>query len=411
MGLMKRFVLRVALGASVGVAAGAAVALFLYLLTTVTGYRQRTEWIVWLLPVAGLALGGAVARWADPVRAGNNLVIDSIHTDRPQIPRRVAPAVLVGAVVTHLFGGSAGREGAAVQMSATLADALSHRLRLDKRLRSELLVAGVAAGFSAAFGAPLAASVFGLEATRAGARRWRAIVPTVVASFTADAVSRTLGSHHSLYPQVNVPALDLRSVLGLAALGVAFALLAIAFIESVRFVKRTLVRFVPSSALRMALGGVAVVVLWRICGTSAYLGLGSETIAAAFSDPGLDPASFAWKGLFTAVTLGSGFLGGEVVPLFFMGSTLGNALAPSLGLPLDVAAGVGLVALFGAASNTPLALAVLAAELMGPALFVPALLTCGVAYLLTGDRSIYVAQCSLGPMRKVGYAKKRDQSA
>lgn len=410
MGKIKRFALRIGIGVLVGVSAGCAVALFVSLLDAATGYRVEHLRIVWALPIAGIVLGYVIQRWGDPVRAGNNLVIDSIHTDTPQIPRRVLPMVLVGSVATHLFGGSAGREGAAVQMSATIADAISHRLHLPRHMRSEILCAGVAAGFAAAFGAPWAGAVFGIEAMRAGRKRWRAVVPAVSAAIVADLTARMLSEHHLELPTVAHTPLDALLVVKLLILAAAVALVATAFIETTHRLKGFLARRIPSLPIRMMLGGLAVVGLWQLLGTPEYLGLGTPTILASFTDTDIVPWAFAIKLIFTAITLASGFLGGEVVPLFFIGATLGNALAGPLGIPLDLAAGVALAAMFAAASNTPLALSVLAVELMGWGILPSVLLVSMVAFVLTGDRSIYVSQTTVKPLRKVRRAQKNTQS-
>ncbi len=381
-----------ALGVVVGLVCGSASALFLWLLDHATALREAHRWLTFLLPVAGAGMGWFLGRWGQATRAGTSLVIDTIHDDGPELPLRMAPTVLVGTVLTHLFGGSAGREGTAVQVGASLTDWLSHRLGLRGKLRRQLLAAGVAGGFGSVFGTPLAGAVFGLEFVVLGRLQYGALVPALVASYVGDWTTRAWGITHGAYPTVA----DVPFSLGLAARWLVFAAavaaVTVAFIELTHWLKRVSERALPSLPWRMALGGLLVVAAWQLVGHDDFLGLGLPTIARAFSEPALPWSTFALKLIFTALTVGFGFLGGEVTPLFFIGAALGNALGAPLGLPLELAAGVGLAAVFAAASNAPLALTVMAVELLGVAIFPHAGLVCVAAYLLTGQRGIYPAQ-------------------
>lgn len=380
------------LGALAGVTAGAASALFLWLLDLATEVRLQSDAWIYSLPVAGLVLGWLYERFGQPIRGGNNLVIDTLHDGGPELPLRMAPMVLAGTVLTHLFGGSAGREGTAVQMGASLTDWLSHRLRVSSAVRRQLLAAGVAGGFGSVFGTPIAGAVFGLELVILGRLEYHALLPALVAALVGDLTTRSLGIQHTIYP--TIPSLPLtplllgKWVLFAAAVAAVTAL----FIELTHGVKRLGERYLPSLPLRMFAGGAAVVLLWRLSGTSDYLGLGVPTIVRAFEDPALPAQMFALKLLFTAVTIGAGFLGGEVTPLFFVGATLGNVLARVLDLPLATGAGVGLAAVFAAAANTPLALSIMAVELLGASVLPHVVITASLAYLLTGHRGIYPSQ-------------------
>ncbi len=381
-----------ALGTLVGLVAGVASAAFLWLLEQVTEWRTGHETIVYALPVAGLTLGWIAERFGQEIKAGNNLVIDTIHDDGPEIPLRMAPLVLLGTVFAHLFGASAGREGTAIQMSASLTDWTSHRLGLGRPVRRQLLAAGVAGGFGSVFGTPVAGAVFGLEFVVRGRIEYHALVPALIASVVGDLTTRGLGIVHTSYPavaQVPLTPLLLLEWLGFA---VVIAAVAVAFIELTHLIKRQGERHVPWLPVRMFLGGLGVVALWKLVGTSDYLGLGVPMIERAFTDPHLPVEAFALKLLFTAVTLGAGFPGGEVTPLFFVGATLGNVLARPLGIPLELGVAVGLAALFAAAANTPLALSIMAVELFGAAVLPHVLIVCVVAYVLSGHASIYPAQ-------------------
>ena len=380
------------LGAVVGVVCGAASAVFLLALARVTQFRDGHEVIVYGLPIAGVLVGFAYERFGRSIAGGNNLIIDTIHDDGPRLPLRMAPMVLVGTVLTHLFGGSAGREGTAVQMGASLADAVLQRLKQSGSLRRQVLAAGVAGGFGSVFGTPIAGALFGLEFVVLGRIEYDALLPALIASLLGDMTTRALGVTHSHYPTPEALALSPLLLLKWVLFAAALSLATRAFIGLTHFLKKHGERRIPRLPLRMFAGGVAVVVLWRLVGTSNYLGLGVPTIMRSFTDPQLPHAAFALKIVFTALTLGAGFLGGEVTPLFFVGATLGNALAQGLGLPLAMSAGVGLAAVFAAAANAPLALSVMAVELLGGNLFPHAAIVCVLCYWMTGQRSIYMAQ-------------------
>lgn len=383
------FVQSLLLGALTGVVCGLGSAAFLALLDVATDFRTGHTAIVWALPLAGLLLGGALAAFGGPVAGGTGLVLDRIREPGPPVPRRMAPIVLLGSVWTHLFGGSAGREGAAVQIGASLTDTISARLRLHHRARRHVLAAAIAGGFGSVFGTPAAGAVFALEVLALGRLETGAIVPAVVAAFVGDLTTRATGITHSDYPLCESLGISLPVIGKWLVFAAAIAAITVLFVEGTHRLKTFAAARIPSAPLRLACGGVAVVLAWRLSGTDDYLGLGVPTILRAFTDPALPETAFAWKLGMTILTLGAGFLGGEVTPLFFVGACAGNALAQALGLPLGLGAAVGMAATFGAAAKTPIALTVMAVELTGAAVMPHALIVCGAASFLTGRRSIY----------------------
>jgi H+/Cl- antiporter ClcA len=388
--LSRHLVRWIALGAASGMLAGASSYLFLEGLDRVTSYRLSQGWLVWLLPVAGLAIGAAYHYLGGRAGQGNALLIDQIHEPTEWVPRRMAPLVLVGTWATHLFGGSAGREGTALQMSGSLSDGVARLLRLSPSDRRLLLVAALGGGFGSVFGVPLAGAVFAVEVQAIGRARYEALVPALTASVIGDLVVGGLGHHHPLRPQLD-PGLDLVLVAKMAVAGVVFGLAGIAFVEGTDAVKRLMARWVGWPPLRTALGGLAVLGLSLLFGRD-YLGLSLPLIGRALAGQHLSFAVFALKIVFTAVTLGCAFPGGEVTPLFVIGSTLGAALASPLHLPVGLVASVGLVAVFAGAANTPLACTIMGVELFGSGAIVPLGIGCVVAYVFSNHRGIYVTQ-------------------
>jgi H+/Cl- antiporter ClcA len=383
-----------ALAAAVGVLSGLGAALFLRGLELATTTRQHHDWLIWLLPLAGAVMGATLLRLQGPAKGGTNLVLDAVHEPElaGHVPLRLAPLAVLGTWWTHLFGGSAGREGAAVQMAASLADALVRLLKLPPGLRQIALTCGMAGGFGAVFGTPLAGALFGVEVGHSGRLDTRRLGPALLASLLGDAVAQAAGASHAVVAPVHALALTLPVLLRDALLGVAIAATASLYLFVHHWLQRRLVAHVPDLRWRMALTGAGVVLVWKLSGSQRWLGLGTETIAAALAGDGIYPWDWAAKLTLTAWTLAGGFLGGEVTPLFFVGATLGHTLAGTLGLPADLAAGVGLAGVFAAVAHTPLALTVMAAELLGGAILPHALVALLTAWLLMGERRLFVGQ-------------------
>ncbi|MFM0739345.1 voltage-gated chloride channel family protein [Paraburkholderia xenovorans] len=381
----------IVLSGLVGILAGSASALFLWMLDLATDTRVGHPWLIGLLPVAGFCVGWVYLRVGTSVEGGNNLLIDEIHDPKKIVPKRMAPLVLIATVITHLFGGSAGREGTAVQMGGALADQVTLRFGLGREDRRILLMGGIAAGFSSVFGTPLAGAIFGLEVLAIGRMRYDALLSCFIAAIAADLVTRAWGIHHTVYTIPFVPHVGLLTLGATVVAGIAFGIAGMLFADATHGLSAWIKRRVAYAPLRPLLGGVVVVLLALLPGTSPFLGLGIPTIVAAFHQPLPVYDAFGKFG-FTVVTLASGFKGGEVTPLFYIGATLGNALSHVLALPLPVLAGLGFVAVFAGAANTPIASTVMAIELFGADIGVYAAVACVVAYLFSGHTGIYRAQ-------------------
>lgn len=397
-----------ALALGVALLAGTASAFFLFSLDWATKLRSANLWLLALLPLAGFGVGWVYLKFGQRAEAGNNLLIDEIHDPKMVVPLRMAPLILGGTVISHLFGASVGREGTAVQMGGALADQLTHVFRLDHGDRRILLMAGISAGFSSVFGTPLAGAIFGMEVLAIGRLRVEALMPCVVAAIAADQVGLLWGVRHTHYAVSHLPAITLWGFCAIVAAGALFGLTGRLFAVSTHRLGGFFKRRVAYAPLRPALGSIPVIAGVLLLQSDRYIGLGIPVIVEAFNQP-LAPWDFLGKFAFTVASLGSGFKGGEVTPLFFIGATLGNALSPLLDLPFSLLAGIGFVAVFAGAANTPIASTLMAMELFGAEIGVYAAIGCVVSYLFSGHTGIYRAQRP-GPKNHAAPGQNRAQA-
>jgi H+/Cl- antiporter ClcA len=387
---------------ALALAVGSASAFFRWALDAVTLVRFDKPWLLYLLPVAGLFVGLIYHLYGKSANAGNNLLIDEIHQPGAGVPKRMAPLVLFGTLITHLFGGSAGREGTALQMGGSIAATFARTLRLNPNQVRILLMAGVAAGFGSIFGTPVAGAVFALEVLVVGRVQYDALVPCFFASMVADWTCRAWGIGHTHY-HVAVsssgsmvdPLLMFQVILAAIAFGLAGSL----FAFSTHRLGAEFKNWIPRPELRPAVGGVLVIGLFSLAGTPDYLGLGvlgnrpdSITLPAMFSSMEIPASAWVWKLVFTVVTLSAGFKGGEVTPLFFIGAALGNSIAILLGAPVDLLAALGFVAIFASATKTPLASTLMGMELFGAGNGVYLATACIIAFRCSGSKGIYSSQ-------------------
>lgn len=398
---------------------GSSVAFFLWGLDRVTELHWNYPGLLYALPIIGLISGLIYHRLGQSAEGGNNLIIEQIHEPGGGVPIRMAPLVLIGTLLTHLGGGSAGREGTAVQMGGSLAGLVAGWFGFEKGALRGFLTTGVAAGFGAVFGTPIAGAIFALEVVVRGRIQHQAMIPCLFCAVVADQVTTLWGIKHTEYSircfadsrgENGVSwARDGRLLLCVIAAASVFGWVSRLFIWSSHCVSSWARAWITQPWLRPVIGGVIVVVLALLLDGREYLGLGVNanpasarpiTIAGCFRDGGATHFSWLLKLMFTVITVGMGFKGGEVTPLFFIGAAVGNSLAILLGAPVDLMAGLGFIAVFAGATKTPIACMVMGIELFAPhsdglmtgRFFMYAAVACFVAYATSGSESIYKSQ-------------------
>ena len=378
--------------ASIGVVGGLLAALFLGSLNWATTTRTDLDWMVWLLPVGGLAVGLLYHHFGQPIAGGTSLVLDAAHVPDGEVPARMAPMIWSGSVASHLVGASVGREGAAVQIVASVTDETARRFHIDRGSRVALLVCAVAAAFGGLFGVPAAGALFAFEVQRESRRHVSvlpfAVASSVIAYFTARAVG--IEHHHPF--RTDALNLDWSHLWRYVAAGIFFGVVAAAFIALEHAVKNVFTRTVAWPPARPLIGGLCVLGLVALADSRLYLGVSFDLVDIALAGAlGIAGVAFLWKMVFTAVSLGSGFVGGEMLPLFVMGALAGAQFARVTDASVPLFAALGLVAVFAAASKTPFACMVIGIEMFGWNGLPAYVIVCIVAVLAGGQRSIYPA--------------------
>lgn len=386
------------LAAAIGLVVGAAGTVFGFGLHEVTALREKWPWLLFLLPLGGVAIVGLYRGSRYPDGGSTNSVFLAVRENRP-MPLRTAPLIFLSTLLTHLLGGSAGREGAALQLGGSIAGAIGQKLRLDDKDIRVFTMCGMSAAFSALFGTPLAAAVFSLEVVNVGRMYYAALVPCVLSAMVGSWLAGVLGLAPTAFTLNQTVAVTPLSMLQVLALGALFALLSAVFCVVLHQSGHLYAKLLPNPYLRAAAGGAVVILLTLVFQTRDYNGAGENILRSAIGGEAL-PWAFALKLLFTAATLGAGFKGGEIVPVFFTGATFGCVAAPLLGLPAGFGGALGMVSVFCGVTNCPIASVLLSVELFGGqgvALFA---LSCAVSYMLSGYFGLYSEQ-------KILYSKFR----
>lgn len=388
----------------VGSVVGLVCTLFYHALSAATALREQYSFLLYLLPFGGLLIVFLYRMSRTPEPRGTNLVIGAVRTGE-SIPLKMTPLIFAGTVFTHLFGGSAGREGAALQLGGSLGDFFGRLFRFSSTERNLVVMCGMSAGFSALFGTPVAAAVFAMELISIGVMYYAALVPCAVSSFVAILLAGHFGVKPERFSLAALPASDLPNLGRVLLLAALCAGVSILFCLLLHQTERGLRRLFQNSYLRIFAGGCAVVLLTLLLGTRDYLGAGLPLIERAVEGE-VRPEAFLLKMGFTALTLAAGYKGGEIVPTFFIGATFGCFVGPFLGLDPGFSAAIGMVSLFCGVTNCPLTALLLAVELFGfssPLLFLTAI---AVSYMLSGYYSLYSAQRILYSKTEAEYVNR-----
>jgi len=381
-----------AVGALVGGVGGFVGAAFHLGVSYATAVRQAHPWILYLLPVGGVVIAG-LYKLCRLEGKGTNAVIESVHFGK-SVPTLLVPLIFVATVITHLLGGSAGREGAALQIGGGIGYRTGTLLRLGEKDLPLATLCGMSGVFAALFGTPLTATVFALEVISVGVLYYAGLLPCITASLTGYYIATVMGVEPTRFT-VDMPALSWPALGLVTALAVGCALVSILFCRGLHITERLAERWLKNSFLRAAAGGLIIVLATLALGTTDYNGAGMDVIQRAVEQGQADGWAWFLKLAFTAVTIGCGFKGGEVVPSFFVGATFGCAAGGLLGLPPSFAAAVGLVAVFCGAVNCPIASVILSVELFGAGGMAYFAAACAVSYLLSGYCGLYSSQTIL----------------
>lgn len=382
----------------IGIAIGLASGLFLVSLKNISEFHLTHAWLIYFLPFGGLLIGFIYEKSNSQLAKGNNLILES-YQKYQHIPILMAPIVLITTLLTHFFGGSAGREGTAVQMGVSLADFLSSTFKIFKTNKKTIILIGIASGFASVFGTPITGIFFAFELVCFSNVALLAVLPTIYTAYIAYFTVEILGIHHTNYTLINFPNIDLYSIFWIAIVSVVFGITALLFSKNLHFWNHFFKKIIAFAPFRPFVGGLVLLGLFLILDVK-FQGLGIEYIQKAFVQKA-NNQDFILKLLLTGLTLGSGFKGGEVTPLFFVGATLGSCLSVFVPLPLSFLAALGFVSVFAGATHTPLACSIMAIEMFGFPIAFFALLSCYIAYLFSGKTGIYTSQLICNQQYKI----------
>ena len=382
----------VGIAAVTGLVGGIIGGLFHMAVNAANDLRAEKGFVLYFMPLAGvmIALLYHLCRFDDD--GGTNLIIDSVRT-KGHIPLRMAPLIFISTVLTHLTGGSAGREGAALQLGGSIGSSIGELFRVRKEDAGVAVMCGMSALFSALFGTPLTATIFAMEVISVGVIYYAALVPCLTASLTAFGVSLLMKAEPTRFDITgHVPKLGFPALARVSVLAAVCAIVSIFFCVAMKYAHEKLEKLIENKYLRAAAGGAAIVIMTLLLRTTDYNGAGTQIIERAVHDGESFPFAFALKIVFTAVTIGAGFKGGEIVPTMFIGATLGCTLSPWLGLDPCFGAAAGIAALFCSVVNCPLAAIFLSLELFGSEGVILFAAACGVSYMLSGYYGLYSSQ-------------------
>jgi H+/Cl- antiporter ClcA len=377
---------------------------FYYGMSYVTGLRASHPWLIFLLPAGGLAITGLYHLFHDEKDTGTNLVISAIHSG-DELPFKMAPLIFVSTLITHLFGGSAGREGAALQMGGSIGNALGKLFRFDEKDKHVMIMCGMSAAFSALFGTPMAAAIFPMEMVTVGVMYYIALVPCVISSLVAHGIAVSFGVSNELFLIDEIPVFGILNAVKISVLAILCALLSILFCVILHQSEELYKRFLKNPYVRVFVGGCLVVLLTLLVGNQSYNGTGINIIEQCI-DGSVRPEAFLLKMIFTAATLGAGYKGGEIVPSFFTGAAFGCLFGNLLGFSPTLCTAIGMTSVFCGVTNSPISSLLISFELFGYDGMPYFLLAISFSYMLSGYFGLYRSQKIVYSKYKTNYINK-----
>lgn len=387
-----------------GLVVGGASSIFAGCIKWVTEYRNNNIWVFMLLPIVGVAIV-FMYQIIDPHDGGTNQVLSTIRS-RGDVPLKAAPLIFVSTLLTHLTGGSAGREGASIQFGGSIGNWLGKLVKLDEFDHHVMIMCGMSAAFAAVFGTPMAAAVFAMEVVSVGVMYYAALLPCVVASIIAAEFATGMGIDPETFSVTRIPALTVETGFKMAIISVGCAMVSIMFCIALKFVAKIYGKYLKNLYARVFVAGCVVIAITMILNTKDYMGAGNELIARAIETGQARPLDFLWKMTLTAVTMRAGYRGGEIVPAFSVGATFGCVAGQLLGFQPELAAAAGMVALFCGVTNCPITSMLISFELFGFSGVAYYLIAISISYSLSGYYSLYKDQTIVYSKYKAKYINK-----
>lgn len=388
----------------VGTIVGLCGSAFYFGMSYVTFLRTAHSWLILLLPAGGLVIVGLYHLFHDEKDTGTNLVISAIHSG-DELPFRMAPLIFVSTLITHLFGGSAGREGAALQMGGSIGNALGRLFRFDEKDKHVMIMCGMSAAFSALFGTPMAAAIFPMEMVSVGVMYYIALVPCVISSLVAHGIAVSFGVSNELFLIGEIPAFGILSSVKISVLAILCALVSILFCVILHQTGHLYKKLFKNPYLRVFAGGCLIVLLTCLVGSQSYNGTGINIIENCINGT-VRPEAFLLKMIFTALTLGAGYKGGEIVPSFFTGAAFGCLFGNLLGFSPTLCTAVGMTSVFCGVTNSPITSLLISFELFGYDGMPYFLLATAFSYMLSGYFGLYHSQKIVYSKYKTNYINK-----
>lgn len=373
-----------------GLVVGSIATMFHFSISIATMVREKNPWIIFLLPIGGLIIVRCYRMVKDEKELSTNSVLSAIHSNE-KLPLKMAPLIFISTVITHLFGGSAGREGAALQLGGSIGNGLGALFHFDDNDKHIMIMCGMSAAFSALFGTPMAAAIFSMEVISVGIMQYSALVPCVIASLSAFSVAQAFGVGQELFLVEWVPNFTFFSAAKVSILAVLCAVLSIAFCVLLHQTEHLYKKLFKNPYLRVFVGGCLIIVLTLLVGDQTYNGTGMHVIEEAM-EGNVVPYAFLLKMLFTALTIGAGYKGGEIIPSLFIGATFGCLFGNVIGFAPDLCAAIGMVSLFCGVTNCPITSLLISFELFGYEGMPYYLLAVAFSYMLSGYYGLYSSQ-------------------